>query len=900
MKETSFKYDNCEIKIISKDKVIVNQLGVSMPLLYSNEQSIHITPDIDYYYLNFSFIEYNNEILTLKVNNLKSSIISDDCTVNGNKLCCQVKKSAIEEIAEYNGYYVETMNLGLFFHDNSTYNFVFKTVSDIHIYYELEKQDVYVGITKLVEKNLDWRDYIVYETNVTSISDVDTATFTNWHFNCDYENNCHFKKIYGKPLMILCNGLKGTFHLEEIHNVIKLNNINIKYNFLIQPVNNKEKFTSEGMPYYGFFFAYPKILDFFVSDTLIIEYQVYVSSNYKIIRLNPDSNDDLKCDHINNYILRCIVTRNHFKNKRTGYYYTYYLNSYNKFILAYKISPIFVILPEEEIPEDNKIIMNIIPENKKIIHRGKLVFVTTYNDNERNIFNSLDIEEKTKFNSIIIDSSYNQIGTSCRLWKPYDGLIRIICDLNNYLNGYILMNETSLMYNNYKINIKQKDYLTTANVVQSYNPFIYSDKQIINIVNDKDLYELKFKLDSSNNGNLLYNNDIYNSRPLILYKEGVKLLLLNCEKESNIIKCDIKKDELLKILSYNGEKFYLSTINEYEGILILSYVLDIIINYENIEKQDIYLNITKLLTPDVQQNRYIVYKTNITDISPLITDYFKIRSGINDYKTCFFKKNNFSIYNNDKLLLLCEPKASSTFSLGTINTYLDDIHILYNFKINTRNSERATISIIEGPKISMVYPVELDFNYEDSFIIYYQVDNPQTLTGLKLNNDSEYELECTNNNRIKQCIVPKTHFNESGEYYTFYKDNNGERVILYEIEKIKIIVKRESEDSDSDIESDTSSDEESDTSSSDEGNEEESDKGYDKDTESDENKDKDDDNNLVAIICISIVGGFVFITLIAALILKCKRKDIEVDLSKIGNILPKSNQIELKEKECEE
>ena len=200
----------------------------------------------------------------------------------------------------------------------------------------------------------------------------------------------------------------------------------------------------------------------------------------------------------------------------------------------------------------------------------------------------------------------------------------------------------------------------------------------------------------------------------------------------------------------------------------------------------------------------------------------------------------------------------------------------------------------------MVYPVELDFNYEDSFIIYYQVDNPQTLTGLKLNNDSEYELECTNNNRIKQCIVPKTHFNESGEYYTFYKDNNGERVILYEIEKIKIIVKRESEDSDSDIESDTSSDEESDTSSSDEGNEEESDKGYDKDTESDENKDKDDDNNLVAIICISIVGGFVFITLIAALILKCKRKDIEVDLSKIGNILPKSNQIELKEKECEE
>ena len=101
-------------------------------------------------------------------------------------------------------------------------------------------------------------------------------------------------------------------------------------------------------------------------------------------------------------------------------------------------------------------------------------------------------------------------------------------------------------------------------IVPNYIPFIYSDKQIINIVHDNEFYELKFKLYS----------DIYfikDNRPLFLYKEGVKLLLLNCEEDSNIIRCYIKKDELFKILSFNGEKFYLYTIAEYEGVLELFY-----------------------------------------------------------------------------------------------------------------------------------------------------------------------------------------------------------------------------------------------------------------------------------------------------------------------------------------
>ena len=228
--------------------------------------------------------------------------------------------------------------------------------------------------------------------------------------------------------------------------------------------------------------------------------------------------------------------------------------------------------------------------------------------------------------------------------------------------------------------------------------------------------------------------------------------------------------------------------------MVLFYAFDIIINCQNIKKQDIYLNVTKLLTPYIQSyTRYIAYEKNITDISTLITDNFKISSENNDYKTCFSKKNNISNFSdtNDKLPLLCEPKRSSTFSLGTINTYLYDINILYNFKIEIKNNERSTISTKEGPKVTMVFPLEFNFYYNDSFIIFYQVDNPEVLNGLKLNIDSEYELECTNYYRLKQCIVPKTHFNESGDYYTSYSNSTGQKIILYEIEKIKIIIKNE-------------------------------------------------------------------------------------------------------------
>ena len=245
------------------------------------------------------------------------------------------------------------------------------------------------------------------------------------------------------------------------------------------------------------------------------------------------------------------------------------------------------------------------------------------------------------------------------------------------------------------------------------------------------------------------------------------------------------------------------------------------------------------------------------DIPPIITNSFNLIHNRNDNDlNCLFKKIN----DNDNLLIFCEAPKLDTFTLGLVsNIDLVDINILYNFKIEkSQNDEVSTISKEEGPKVYMVSPNELNFNSKDSLIINYRVENPEKLKGLKLNNDSESELECIDKNEIKQCTIPKSHFNESGEYYTYYLNSANSRVILYEVEKIKIILEGE--------------------------------------TPSGGNGDKmGNEKSYVGIIVGASVGGVVLIFILVFLICKCRKKNSENDFSKSANLMPESIQVELKE-----
>ena len=82
----------------------------------------------------------------------------------------------------------------------------------------------------------------------------------------------------------------------------------------------------------------------------------------------------------------------------------------------------------------------------------------------------------------------------------------ILCKLNENLisgNQNITFTNIRIPYGDYNITILSETAIK-VNQLDFEIPFIYSDKQIINMNDDTKEYELKFKYDSYNENDLLY------------------------------------------------------------------------------------------------------------------------------------------------------------------------------------------------------------------------------------------------------------------------------------------------------------------------------------------------------------------------------------------------------------
>ena len=239
----------------------------------------------------------------------------------------------------------------------------------------------------------------------------------------------------------------------------------------------------------------PKILDFTLHDSFTIDYLIEYSENSRGMKLNPDGKE-LECIDYAKDVKRCTVHISHFQNKKSDYYFTSHFNYLNKSIIYYEASPIKVILPESK-----EIILSIKEDNNKNhinVGNDKRVFALTsnYNDKEWNIFNN---DENINFNGVLkdINDSNIQYNINCSLWKPNDDYMRLICNLNDDLTNstqMLILNRTSFEHNNYIIIIEQ-DQALQYNQYNEVIPFLYSDKQIINMNNYTTFYELKFKYD---------------------------------------------------------------------------------------------------------------------------------------------------------------------------------------------------------------------------------------------------------------------------------------------------------------------------------------------------------------------------------------------------------------------
>ena len=841
LNSASFLYGEHKIGIISQMNfgMRIKQLGAKIPFIYEDKQTVEIEKSKDNYELKFKFLEYNNEQLMLinppKDGEEELNNIFLNCNPKEKELICQITRENIEQILGYSGQefklnYID-YNQGLLGVMNNTMNIKIN-------YNSIQKENIYIELKELMENKIGINNYIAYKTNVTTIDTLITNKFV-------YNNiHCLMKTDEENHLLIICKFVnEGEYEIGDIKEEIKLDNISAKYNLLIQPRTQKETITVQGNSG-NILFATPMVLDFNNNEQLTIDYYIYNYYYYNGIRLNPDANKDLTCERKGyGNLVKCTITKNHFGNKKTGYYYTRHKNSWAEYSVAYELSPIKVILPSDD--ELLIRIKNIDDKDSiKLGQKGVISFITDLEDTQ-NIFNASDIETSTKHKMTFLGIDNKNYDADCHLWEPTGEKLRLICSFSeSIIVQKIKLNKYSFDYNNNKIGILSENDLN-INQLSSNIAFLYSDKQTINIVDSKNEYNLVFK------------KKVYNKEPLILYKDdnNMKNIYLNCVDETTQIKCTITKDQLLRILAKNGDKFYLAQLTNSEGIIAFNNVYDITINYRNVQKKIININIVKLLTLKVDKNNFIVFETSVTDIDIITTDYFSININRNDDMKCLFKKN--SNQKDDKLLLLCKADTAGNYKLDISQIDLDEINILYSFKISeTKLSETATVSEKEGTKILSVYPQSLNFTSNDNLTIKYQVENPDKLNGVKLNINSTSELVCKNNKGIKECTVPKTHFDQPGSYYTYYTNSLGDTVISYEIPKIEVTLKKG---------------------------------GGGDETPS--------DTNLMGIIVGCVVGGIVLIVVIILIVIFIKKKKSDSDDidGKGDKILPNSNQVELVE-----
>ena len=367
----------------------------------------------------------------------------------------------------------------------------------------------------------------------------------------------------------------------------------------------------------------------------------------------------------------------------------------------------------------------------------------------------------------------------------------IICNVDNTItpgNYKLIFDENKKIdYENFTISfiIKEPEKLQFSKVDKNIAD-LYSNAQNLIIDETTNFYELIFKYDTYNREPLLFNKYMH---------------LKNCVNDSLDITCLVNKYDLLGYIPPNQNSFPISyydygscTINELPLIPI-----NIINNIKH--KEDIYVNITNLLTDNIDGKGVIVYETNVTNIST----YYLIDKGFN---LTFLKINNntkekelqfechFLKYDDRPLILLCFASEEGEFKLKEINeTIISNYSIKYNYIIN--DVKKVTNSIIKynkttGAFIYWYFPKELDFQDVNWIILDLYVDNAADLNGLTLTfNKTSVDLKCGNiKNNIIRCNVTKDDFDDDEEdtryYYIKRKNHLGDKVISFEVPPIKV------------------------------------------------------------------------------------------------------------------
>ena len=440
---------------------------------------------------------------------------------------------------------------------------------------------------------------------------------------------------------------------------------------------------------------------------------------------------------------------------------------------------VFVFINSKE--EPNQVIdIKFYPKNKEyLIGKEKGIIAIESNSFIGGVFNRSDIEEKTKFNLELTDTDKTYT-LSCRLWLGNENQIASFCNFNDSLKQNITIASKTIRatttYYTYELNIVIE--ITNIKLTQvDYNiPFLYSAPTEINVDEQKKTYNLEFKIDSYNNELLFMRAKKYRIVPLE-----------NCQKNSNILKCEFSKDNL-DIIANTENTIDIVGVYDFNGLLEFNYISPITINYPHITKENIHFKLEKLQDKIVDRSAFVTFSTNVMDIPIIKTDSFdpEISSSISTH--CYFIKHDKST----PLYITCHASQILTnYTIGNIYGFnISNIHYKYNFILDPgRNDENISIIEPKGECVVHSYPDTLDFTKSDSYDIYFAMEHVDRMKGITLNPDKG-NLECVDLTSIKKCKVPKSHFDgkKGGCYFINHINNVGEHSKNYETFGIKVIL----------------------------------------------------------------------------------------------------------------
>ena len=767
----SMFYSYYDILLLS-EKYEFKKINEEKIELYSGKQILNISDNQTNYYLSFKIFSYYDEKLFLKINS--DNIL--DCQQNKttNELLCSIDKYILE-----NQISNENQKISLTYVNKKGSKNIFYLVDEIKIIINsIQKEDINILITKLLTPYAELGGNIAYDTNIntTNISYIYSPSFELAFDGADNNLSCNIIKVdENTTLKIICFAdkyIEEPLSLKQIKEEKYLGELSYKYNYRIQPVENKEQFNLINSYTNKIYYLSPKFFNFTESTSYSIEIIGDFKPDIKFewLSFNNKSSSNVKCDSIG-VIKKCNLTKEHFDGVNTGYFNLYHENEQKQKFASYEISPIKVILE----------IFIYINEIKigEIGKKGTWIFSAYCPKIVSSEF--IDVEKKGIFDVKILNENdeNNNYSIKCGLWKYNEDLYTFcICDEKIPQGNYTIKFDDIFFFDEYKIYLqseKLKIQKLDKNIID-----LYSDKQIININESKETKsDLKFKINS------------YNNERLFLYVNNI--LPLDCVTKNNELFCSFETSQIkTQVISRKTKVSVLAKDNN--GKLYQIFLIPFEFNY-NIEKIPIYVDLTELITKYyLWLNDYLAYDTNITDIEPLISDEFEMifyKPRDEKFKCKFIKREN------SNLNMICNisiyQNYPELYNLAN-NLILDNIYYKYIFIITDRAfpvGEKPLMRKEKYPKILGIIPSVLNFTEKNSILIeiFFDLsDHPENLPEVTFN-ESAKDLECQNLVNVKKCIVPKNHFsqNKSG-YYSFMHNyiNEESKYKSYEIFPLKV------------------------------------------------------------------------------------------------------------------